>query len=1286
MSYALSAGQRTSLERLISQARRILEHDLASIAAGRYGIDVDGSIAPEDDLRLDATALSNRREIVEVAQHLRSEGAAQPAAVRRLLREAVFTHLNRLVAIRIAETQGLLPQSIANGRSSQGFRDLLEAVPLLASDEVGGYWTYLQLCGDELSADMPKLFDPRNPLLALAPSPGALDELTALLSEPANSRLWTASDCLGWVYQFFNTREERSEMRASAAPSDSRELAVRNQFFTPRYVVDFLVQNSLGRRLVDAEPDSPLLAELPLLVDPPTARREAADLNEMTVLDPACGSGHFLLAAYDVLERAWHYQGVSPSDAAPAIVASLWGIDIDPRCAQVAAAAVMFRARRSCPDGDLPRPNIACARSLPATATGLEAVLSSLPQTQRSLVESLTEVLADAPVLGSLLKIEHTLTAEVKGTIIGGPALPGTFADMLPAEAVEALEDDVLADLTQLARATTASPAERLLAAEADDAIRFVQALQRRYDAVLMNPPFGEPVPTSKTYLQSNYSWIPRRTTDMLAAFVGRGVELCKPGGYVGAITNRTALFIKTFEDWRREVLLRNSFVCMADLGFGVMEGATVEAAAYVIRAESVQPRARTTFIRLLRDEDRPGALARAVHDARSGRQNSRVTRVSQSEFEVLPQAAIAYSMGPSVRQLLTRLDSLERNNVQVRVGLQTGDDFRFIRALWEVSPGRIGRSVAETCAGKPWVPFAKGGDYGPFWTDIHLVVNYGEDGRALREYEGSVIRNPQFYFQPGVTWPRRTNSALSARILPAGCIFADKGPSAFSSELLGLLSWLNSRVVRLLIDSTSAAGDETQTGGVPSRSYEVGIIQSLPAVPAFLTDPNVIAETAQLAARASYIASLDETSPRFVRPETLNSHGARLADRLDRAECDRLAAVIEVLESYDVIDARAADLVQLDPETLSALDDVVGPITTRLSNDALAQSEIDSAARLLTEPVADVVEEATAKTGMARFVRLQHQIVDRRIELGALAVRRSPHVLSEFALERRLMPTERIPAAARGLVSYFVGCAFGRWDARVGRDGSRGPSFEDLTSPVPVCAPGMLVSSDGLPVSTTPQGYLFDLPSDGLLVDEPGHAWDIEARVAVVADVLVGAGSLRSDIEVAVGSDIRTYLRRRFFRDHLLRYSKSRRKAPIYWPLYLSSGCWGVWVYAHALNRETIYAVTSAAAARLAAAESEIARLQRERAAGGAGRSALDVSRALEAEGDLANELRRFHTEAERIAGLGWEPNLDDGILLCAAPLAGIFPGWRDAATVRDEIRAGKYPWASVSGWADKL
>ncbi len=357
----LDASQRTAIEGLVIRARVLLENDLAAQLEGRFGIHPDGTIEDEAALPDDTTDKITRRDLMQIVAHLRTLGEDPPGAVARLLREAAFTHLNRLVAIRIAEAIGLLPESLAAGPQSRGFKDLGEIMPMLAGD----YRAYLRLCGDELAADTPALFDPRNPLLALEPSTAAFDDLIALVADPAATEIWLAPDTLGWAYQFFNTGDERREMREASAPRNSRELAVRNQFFTPRYVVDFLVQNTIGRRLIESDPASPLLSELPLLVDPPSQPGPPLDLERVKCLDPACGSGHFLLGCYDVLERAWELAGVSPSESAPKIVASLWGVDIDARCAQVASAAIVLRARRHCRHLPLPRPNIVTARGLP---------------------------------------------------------------------------------------------------------------------------------------------------------------------------------------------------------------------------------------------------------------------------------------------------------------------------------------------------------------------------------------------------------------------------------------------------------------------------------------------------------------------------------------------------------------------------------------------------------------------------------------------------------------------------------------------------------------------------------------------------------------------------------------------------------------------------------------------------------------------------------------------------------------------------------------------------------
>src|SRR4051794_10395204 len=147
----LDSAQRTQLERIVSQARATLEADIGAQAEGRFGIHIDGTIEEEQALPDDASDRATRRDLVEIIDHIRSLGESQPEAVARLLREAAFTHLNRLLAIRIAEAIGLLPESLANARQSRGFKDLGEIMPILGDD----YWGYLLLCGDELAADAP---------------------------------------------------------------------------------------------------------------------------------------------------------------------------------------------------------------------------------------------------------------------------------------------------------------------------------------------------------------------------------------------------------------------------------------------------------------------------------------------------------------------------------------------------------------------------------------------------------------------------------------------------------------------------------------------------------------------------------------------------------------------------------------------------------------------------------------------------------------------------------------------------------------------------------------------------------------------------------------------------------------------------------------------------------------------------------------------------------------------------------------------------------------------------
>jgi hypothetical protein len=1247
----LDDQQRKQLNALVGRCRQLLDADLGDLLEGRYGFRPDGSIELPAKLALDESGLAIRSELEAVLAHFAAEGETRRAGRERLLREAVFTHLNRLLAIRIAEELGLLPESIARGRDSTGFRDVvLDVAPLLGADDTGGYWTYLSLCGDELAADAPILFDPRNPLLALEPSPRVIDQLVEQLAPgyfgDSRSSLWSAADALGWAYQFFNTDDERREMRRGGAPSDWRELAVRNQFFTPEYVVHYLVHNTLGRRLADADPASPMIAELDWLLDPATEPGTPLALDEVKVLDPACGSGHFLLGAYDVLERAWAHQGVGAADAAARIVPALWGIDIDPRAVQVAAAAIVLRARRSCGRlASLPRPNVVCARGLPPIPEEVEA---GLPQDHRHLLTELRAELDRAPVLGSLLKVEEVLgPRRLLGTAPGSKQgmAPLTVSDAAAGE-VDAMRAEVLAAVQAAADQATATPAERLTAAEAGDALRFVQALSQRYDVVLMNPPFGEPAGGTRPYIKAAYPWIPTKDHNLLAAFVGRGLELCHEHGYVGAITSRAGLFLTTFQQWRTEVLLGHRLVTLADLGFGVMEDALVEAAAYVLGAGPARLAAEAPFLRLLRvpGPARGAALGEAIAAARAGTDDDRVFWVAPGAFAAVPGSPLAYWMSPSIRRMFTDLPPLEGHGAEVRQGLATGDDFRFVRAFWEVDPRRIARSREETFQGKRWVPFAKGGEYSPFWADIHLVVDFERDGERLRQFEGSRPQNMQYFFRPGVTWPRRTQAGFNPSLLPAGCAFADKGPGIFpvaSVDSRALLGLLLSRPHVALLDTITTFG-----------SYEVGAVARLPwpgrdRVAKLGPLTNVVERICRYKAM---LDRSDETTRDFVGL-TAQMGVAEESTRHDR---ERFAQSIDLLHHWADGEAGVLDALGLDAPALRFLDEEVGPLP---GSDIAEIGELGSEPEAVPPRWIDDELEETAR--------------ELQVTLGDAAAT----LVGDERRQQRL-----IREAAGRVFSYLVGCAFGRWDVRIGRDPSLAPPLGELIDPPPLCPRGTLIGADGLPVVDAPAGYPLVLPAHGLLLDEPGHRADVIAALDGAAAALVAdPTALMHELSELLGREPREHIRRQFFREHLGRYSKSRRKAPIYWPLYIPSKAWGVWVHAPRLTRETLFAVEAAADQRLGSATTEIRRLEAAQLAGG-GRSTSDLARRLEAERKLAEELRRFHREARRIAELGWAPDLDDGIVLCAAPLADLMPDWHtELAARRAELKRAEYPWATL-------
>jgi hypothetical protein len=636
---------RNRIQRATQKARALLEREFAEQLEGAYDIRKDGSIAQAPGMHLDERGRRVREQLVAAIDRHIAGGATTGDAIAEYRREAAFTCVNRFVALKMLEARGLVQECVARGEESSGFKEFGGLAPGLAQMPDHGYLLYLESLFDEIGQEVGVLFDRRDPAGLLWPRRPARNELFAILNDPQLHEIWDQDETIGWVYQFFNSREERDLMRdvkrgGSQAPRNSRELAVRNQFFTPRYVVQFLTENTLGRLWFEMQAGKTPLARawefLVLSPGEPLRARSRKDPRDLRVLDPACGSGHFLLYSFDLLlgiyEEAWEDKrfGVGSEAtgrtlreeypdlaalrrAAPALIVehNLHGVDIDPRCAQIAALALWLRAQRAWQEAGVPvaerprvrRTHIVVAEPIPGDVALVEEFAGRLdPPLLRELFKRIVGEVQLAGELGALLQVERGIATELqrareefveqRHTTDSLPGLePVSSRDELDLSGIDGdgfsheAEERIVEALRGFAETADDSTnvRRRLFAGDATQGIALIDLLRSRFDVVLMNPPFGACCSVAKKQFEKSY---PRTKNDLYAAFVERGIQLLHPHGLLGAITSRTGFFLSSFQKWREEVLLKEAPpVVFADLGIGVLDSALVEVAAYCLEA-----------------------------------------------------------------------------------------------------------------------------------------------------------------------------------------------------------------------------------------------------------------------------------------------------------------------------------------------------------------------------------------------------------------------------------------------------------------------------------------------------------------------------------------------------------------------------------------------------------------------------------------------------------------------------------------------------------------------------
>jgi hypothetical protein len=1285
---AFDKSTRNRLARFVSDARRLIAEEFTEQFQSIYGISPKGEVTPLDRLQhLDeeglATAAMLRERIDYLIKTHPDERDREWAAVDRLARELAFTVLNRLAAVRMAEARDLIIQSVGKGYDSKGFQLFKKVAGAALGDSYHCYRRYLFCLFDELAIDLGVLFDRNSPQAILFPREPALLELLSLINDHEIDPLWAEDETIGWIYQYYNDEAERKKMREeSAAPRNSRELAVRNQFFTPRYVVEFLTDNTLGRiwyemtrgqtrlkeqcRYLVRRPTEIFLAEGETAPETPDheglsqeeilkqpihiSHRLLKDPREIRLLDPACGSMHFGLYAFDlyevIYEEAWDLGVESlrrdfPEKAflqgeIPRLIIenNIHGIDIDPRAAQIAGLSLWLRAQRAWHDQgvkavDRPRitrGNIVCAESMPGSPEMLQGFTDTLKlPVLRELVKSVFEKMELAGEAGSLLKIDEEIRSSIEEAKKTWEKIQARPRELFSAEELNKVSDQP--ELTALEKSLTSGKKLTL---------DFWESAEEQVLDALKH--YSE---------QTESEGFQKR---LFANDAARGfafIDLCRKRYDVAVMNPPFGAPSLPSEDY-----IAGAYPLSKNDIYGCFIEAALQRRANGGLVAAITSR---TWMFLPRRQDiRLGVIAASA----------RVHCLADLGHGVLDTAMVetcAFCLAETEKSLPSTFIRL--------VDVPNDSKDGVLRdALGGNSQGRRFDVIQERFKLLPGAPFA-------YWISDSLFDLLASAERFGDEWEigpGLTTRdNERFLRSPleisrsdlGSTWHWfAKGGAFSPYYFDTELVLNYAGDGA---QIKAWISSLGESVTTFIANQRFYFQAGFTYPRVTDKGFNVRVLRA----------GHIFAEKGisvfPKAGGHSSLAALAYLNSSLVQELLLLMAPSRSWEKTFVASLPALRGPLDQLEE--------------------SAKQIVNLLTSTLRRDTTSNL-------FLGFPTGESLSAEAAKVSefqhdSSATVRCEADAVSKLIRDEFKCPTPQPDEFQNDPWEAAFVIRDAADYTAL-VTEYFLGTVFGRWDIRYATDERPAPELPDPFSPLPVCPPGMLQGDDGRPLSPEAgrrlraEGrYPLDVAWDGILVDDENHPEDIVARVRAAIEVIWKDRAEAIEQE-ACGilslKTLRDYFRRpaALFADHLKRYSKSRRQAPIYWPLSTKSSSYTLWIYYHRLTDQTLHTcLADFLDPKIRKVQMEIDSLRES------GRNAARLGELQE----FLDELKDLHDAIEEIIKLPWKPNLNDGVLITAAPLWKLFrlPKWqKDLKACWEKLQKGDYDWAhlALSIWPDRV
>ena len=681
-------------------------------------------------------------------------------------------------------SQGRIPEELKVDR--QRINDLLDGRINVANPQNEVYRMLLIASCNHLHGLFPFLFEQINDYTELLLPDLLLSELSIIndFVEGMSEEDCQHTELIGWLYQFYIS-EKKDEVFASKGKVKKEEIPAATQLFTPRWIVEYMVQNTVGKLWLQNNPNSSLREKMPYYIETESPQGEAylkiSSPEEITLLDQACGSGHILVYGFELLYQIYEEAGYTTSQIPALIIKNnLFGYEIDERAAQLASFSVLMKARSYYRRlfREAIQPNILCYQDLRLSNEEIKTAFQELDMDLSDDLNDDLQCMQQATNYGSLIQ-------------------PKT-----PAAELKRLEQ-VLKE-----KQSTATLFSKYQLSELHQAVKQLHQLSQKFSCIVDNPPYmggGNMNKELSDFVKTNY---PDSKADLMACFMESGLEALKPYGLLGMINQHSWMFLSSYENLRKKLIENTQFDSLLHLGprtFPEIGGEVVQNAAFTFI--NTQPEKQSTYIRLIDYKDsnlKSEKTLEAIQNPKCGWFYIK----NQKDFEKIPGNNIGYWLSKNMLSIFSKNKSLEDIG-DGKQGLATADNGRFLRFWSEVSKNDYYLTAASLKEAKQinckWYPYNKAGQLRKWYGNQDYLVNWENDGFEIKNFkdENGKLRsrpqNTEWYFKESISWGLITSAGSSFRLYPNGFIYDVGGMSFFPFEEINkyiLLGSLNSKLI----------------------------------------------------------------------------------------------------------------------------------------------------------------------------------------------------------------------------------------------------------------------------------------------------------------------------------------------------------------------------------------------------------------------------------------------------------------------------------------------------------